>query len=76
MRRLVRETAFRLARRDLLRFLEDHEQEMLRIFREEMEALDEQLPEEQVFIDINMVRLGEAMLQAVLRTFKRFLGEG
>ncbi|RLC62750.1 MAG: hypothetical protein DRI80_05670 [Chloroflexota bacterium] len=75
MRRFVRETAFRLARRDLLQFIEEHEDDLLRIFREEMEKLDERLPEEQVFIDIRMVPLGEELLRAVLATLKRFLRE-
>jgi hypothetical protein len=75
MRRLVREAAFRMARSDLLRFIEDHEDDLLRIFREEMEGLDDRLPEEQVFIDIHMVALGEELLAAVLTTLKRFLEE-
>jgi hypothetical protein len=75
MRRLVRETAFRLARRDVLHFIEDHEDRLLQIFREEMERLDERLPEEQMFIDIHMVPLGEELLQAVMATLKRFLRE-
>jgi hypothetical protein len=75
MRRFVREAAFRVARRDLLRFIEDHEQDLLRIFREEMETLDERMPEEQMFIDIHMVPLGEELLRAVLATLKRFLQE-
>ncbi len=75
MRRYVRETAFRLARRDLLHFLEDHEDDLLHIFREEMEKLDERLPEEQMFIDIRMVPLGEELLKAVLATLKRFMQE-
>jgi len=75
MRRFVRETTFRLARQDLLRFIEDHEDDLLHIFREEMEKLDERLPEEQAFIDIRIVPLGEELLQAVLATLKRFLRE-
>ena len=75
MRRFVREIAFRMTRRDLLRFIEDHEEDLLRIFREEMEQLDDRLPEEQVFIDIHMVPLGEELLRAVLATMKRFLQE-
>jgi hypothetical protein len=75
MRRFVRETAFRLARRDLLQFIEDHEDDLLRIFHEEMEKLDERMPEEQLFIDIHMVPLGEELLQAVMATLKRFLRE-
>jgi len=75
MRRFVRETAFRLARRDLLRFIEHHEEELLHIFREEMQKLDRRLPEEQMFIDIRMVPLGEELLRAVLATLKRFMQE-
>ena len=75
MRRFVREMAFRMTRRDLLRFLEDHEDDLLRIFREEMEKLDERMPEEQMFIDIHMVPLGEELLRAVLTALKRFLLE-
>jgi hypothetical protein len=75
MKRFVRETAFRWARRDLLQFIQDHEDDLLRIFREEMERLDERVPEEQLFIDIRMVPLGEELLRAVLATLKRFLQE-
>ena len=75
MRRFVREAAFRMTRRDILRFIEDHEDDLLRIFREEMQNLDDRIPEEQVFIDIHMVPLGEELLQAVLATLKRFLQE-
>ncbi len=73
--RFVREAAFRLARSDLLQFIEDHEEDLLRIFSEEMEQLDDRLPEEQLFIDINMVPLGEELLRATLKTMKRFLRE-
>jgi hypothetical protein len=72
---MVRETAFRLARRDILKFIEDHEEELLNIFREELRNLDDRLPEEKVFIDIRMVPLGEELLVAVLEALKRFLRE-
>ncbi|MDY7080126.1 MAG: hypothetical protein SXV54_24865 [Chloroflexota bacterium] len=75
MRRFVRETAFRLARRDVLQFIEEHEEDLLRIFHEEIERLDDRMPEEQLFIDIRMVPLGEELLRAVLTTLKRFLQE-
>lgn len=75
MRRLLRNTAFRIARRDLLRFLEDHQEDMLVIFREEMQKLDDRVHEEKAFIDIHMVPLGEEILHAVLNTLKRFLRE-
>jgi len=75
MRRFVREAAFRFTRRDLLQFIQDHEADLLCIFREEMKKPDERMPEEQIFIDIRMVPLGEELLQAVLTTLKRFLRE-
>jgi len=57
----------------MLQFLEEHEDDLLCIFREEMEKLDERLPEERLFIDIRMVPLGEELLRAVMATLKRFL---
>jgi hypothetical protein len=75
MRRTLRETAFRLARQDILRFVEDHEQDLLTIFREELEALDDRMPEEEIFIDIHMAALGEELLLAALEALKRFLRE-
>ena len=75
MRRFVRETAFRLARPDLIRFIEDHEDDLFNIFREEMVKLDDRIPEEKLFIDIRMVPLGEELLRAALSTVKRFLRE-
>ncbi|GAB4442257.1 MAG: hypothetical protein Kow0031_24330 [Anaerolineae bacterium] len=75
MRRAVRETAFKLARHDLAAFLQDHEEELLVIFREEMQRLDDEIPEENLFIDIRMVPLGEAILKSALHTISRFLTE-
>ena len=75
MRKSIRETAFRLARRDLAMFLRDHEEELLLIFREEMQRLDDEIPEEGLFIDIKMVPLGEMVLRAALRALTRFLTE-
>ena len=75
VRKLVRETAFNIARRDLADFLQDHEDDLLRIFREEMQRLDDDLPEERFFIDIKMVPLGEMVIRAALRAMRRFLTE-
>lgn len=75
IRRMVREQAFRLARRDLAIFLVDHEEQLLQVFREEMQRLDDDLPEERLFIDIKMVPLGEMILRAALRAMNRFLTE-
>jgi hypothetical protein len=75
MRRFMRETAFRLARRDVALLLDEHQEELLQIFREELQRLDDDLPEEKMFIDIKMVPLGEAFLVAALRAVRRFLTE-
>jgi hypothetical protein len=75
VRRAIRESAFRLARRDLAEFLVEHEEDLLAIFREEMQHLDDELPEEAVFIDLDLVSLGDVILQAALRAFQRFLTE-
>jgi hypothetical protein len=75
MRRSIRETAFRLARHDLAMFLRDHEEELLHIFRDELQRLDDEIPEESFFIDIKMVPLGEMVLKAALRAMARFLAD-
>ena len=73
MHKAVRESAFQLARHDLAMFLQDHEQELLHIFREELQRMDDEIPEESFFIDIKMVPLGETIVKAVLRAMNRFL---
>jgi hypothetical protein len=73
MRRTMRERAFRLARHDLAMFLRDHEEELMQIFHEELQRLDDEIPEENFFIDIKMVPLGEMIVKAVLRAMDRFL---
>ncbi|MCJ7668484.1 MAG: hypothetical protein MUP04_09455 [Anaerolineae bacterium] len=75
MRRLIRDNFLRLAKGDIISFLEENEDELLQVFREEMSSLDHRLPEEQLFIDIRMAPLGEELLRAVLATIKRFLRE-
>jgi hypothetical protein len=73
--RTVRESAFNLARRDLAIFLEEHEEDLIVIFREEMQQLDDDLPEEAVFIDLNLVGIGDMILKATLHALRRFLLE-
>ncbi len=73
LRRLIREMIFQVARNDLALFLEDHEADLLVVFAEEMQALDDRLPDEQMFIDLKMVPLGEAILQSAVRAIVRFL---
>lgn len=75
MRRLIRDNFLRLAKGDIISFLEENKDELLQVFREEMSSLDHRLAEEQLFIDIRTAPLGEELLRAVLATIKRFLRE-
>jgi len=73
IRRYVREKIYSIARHELAAFLEDHEEDLLREFREEMQKMDDQIPEEQSFIDVKMVPLGETILKAALAAVRDFL---
>ena len=73
MRNRFRNSVFRIVRKDVIDFLNDHEEDLLQIFREELQAVDESIPEENFFIDIRMVPLGEELMLAVLRALKRFM---
>ena len=73
LRRFIRDSAFHIARRDVAQFLQDHEEELVESFREELARLDEEIPEEDYFIDIKIVPLGEVILRAALRAITRFL---
>ena len=55
MRNRIRNSLFRLARKDVIDFLDDHEADLLQIFREELQTVDDNIPEENLFIDIKMV---------------------
>lgn len=75
MRNKFRNSLFRLARKDVIEFLDEHEEDLLQTFREELQAVDDSIPEENFFIDIRMVPLGEELMLAVLRALKRFMKE-
>ena len=75
MRDRIRNSLFRLARKDVIAFLDDHEEDLLQVFREELQAVDDRLPEEKMFIDIRMVALGDELMVAVLHALKRFMRE-
>jgi hypothetical protein len=75
VRKALRDAAFNLARKDVAHFLADHEERLVAIFREEMQDLDDRIPEEEMFIDIHMVPLGEIILRSALHAITRFLLE-
>ncbi len=75
IRKWIRESIFNIVRRDLATFLQDHQADMLVIFHEELQRLDDEIPEEKLFIDIRMAPLGDAILKSALRAITRFLTE-
>jgi hypothetical protein len=76
IRHFLREKFYSVARKELAMFLEDHEEELLQKFREAMERVDRQIPEEESFIDIRMVPLGETIMRASLTAVREFLTGG
>jgi hypothetical protein len=73
--RYFRNSLVRLAKDDILAFLDDHGDRLIELFGEEMRLLDERVEEEKVFVNIYMEPLGREMLSAVLSTARRFLDE-
>ncbi|MBC7250158.1 MAG: hypothetical protein H5T62_07725 [Anaerolineae bacterium] len=73
--RVVRNTLFRLAQEDVLDFLAENEDTLIRYVREELDRVDDRMPEEQMFIDIKMGALGEELMRAVLAALTRFIEE-
>lgn len=73
--RVVRNTLFRLAKEDVLDFLAENEDTLIHYVREELDRVDNRMPEEQMFIDIKMGALGEELMRAVLAALTRFIEE-
>lgn len=73
--RFLRDGIVRIAKQDVLNFLDEYEETLFHYFRDELEALDDRLDEEKVFIDIHMQPLGEELLRAVLRAVRRFIAD-
>jgi len=71
--RLVRNSLLRLAKDDILEFIAENEDTLVHYVREELDRVDERLPEEQMFIDIKMGALGEELVRAVLAAMVRFI---
>lgn len=69
----VRDQLARFVKAELAQFLDENREPLLQAFREELARLDESIPEENVFIDIKMVPLGETILVACLNALQRFL---
>ncbi|MBN2002727.1 MAG: hypothetical protein JXA21_05165 [Anaerolineae bacterium] len=75
IRKWIRESIFNIVRRDLATFLQDHQADLLVVFHDELQRLDDEIPEEKLFIDVKMATLGDAILKSALRAITRFLTE-
>lgn len=75
IRQRASQAVFELARPELANFLDQNEERLIEVFREEIQRLDDSIPEENLFIDIKMVPLGETILRACLTALRRFLRE-
>lgn len=73
IKRYIRNKMFTAAGHELAAFLEDHEEDPLREFRTQLQKMDDEIPEEESFIDIKMVPLGETILKASLIAIREFL---
>ena len=65
MHRVLRNTLFRLAKDDVREFIAEKEERLIQIFCEELDKIDDQIEEEQVFININMAALGKELMKGV-----------
>lgn len=70
--RRVRNSLFRMAKSDILAFLDDHQEELIRLFVDEIRKVDAHVPEERAFIDLKMAALGEELIRAVFAAIRRF----
>lgn len=73
IRRYFREKLFSISRHELAAFLDEHEEELLREFRYQLRKTDQRIPEEEAFIDVKMVPLGETIVKASLDAVRAFL---
>lgn len=73
--KFVRNMGIRAMKSDLLDFLDDNEDELVKLVRAELEALDDRTPDEEAFVDIKLGELGEEITIAMIRAVKRFIRE-
>lgn len=69
----LRNGIVKIAKQDILAFLDEHEDELIQYFLDEIQAVDDRMDEEKLFVDIRMKALGEELLRAALRAVRRFV---
>lgn len=75
MKQYVRDLVVRLVREEILAYINDHEEDLIRIFNEELRTVDARNLNKHSYIDIHLAVMGEELMQAVLQTVRRFLNE-
>jgi Flp pilus assembly CpaF family ATPase len=71
----IRDVIVRLLRNDVINFIDAHEEDLIRIFREEMQAVDDRVEDEKTFVDLRLAVMGEELLRGVLQALRRFMRE-
>lgn len=74
MRQRIREMIVKLVRDEFIAYLEAREDVLMRIFREEMDQVNQRLNHHS-YIHVQLEVVGEHLVGAILRTIKRFLME-
>lgn len=75
MRAMIRDAVIRMVRTDLANFIDDHEEELVRIFAEEMQVVDDRIDDERTFVDLRLAYMGEELMRGALQAIRRFLRE-
>lgn len=71
----LRDLGIKILKKDIISFLEEHEDEIVKIVRQELEIADREIPEEEAYIDIHMGKLGEKLTRAIMKAVRRFFEE-
>lgn len=75
MKQYIRDLVVRLVREEILAYINDHEEDLIRIFNEELRTIDARNLNKHSYIDIHLAVMGEELMKAVLQTVRRFLHE-
>lgn len=60
---------------DLVKFISDHEEDLIRIFKEELQVVDDRVDDEKTFVDLRLAYMGEELMRGVLQALRRFFKE-
>ncbi|MBM3240587.1 hypothetical protein FJZ31_30250 [Candidatus Poribacteria bacterium] len=71
--KFLRDGLIRLTKEDILRFMDENQEDLIRYFHDELEKLDKRMPEEHLFIDIRMAALGEELFRAIFSAIRQFV---